>query len=202
MYFYKTPNWLKWSFSDVLWSVKTDEKVLYLTFDDGPTPKVTAWVLDILRDYNAKASFFCIGKNVERYPDLFAQLSQEGHSIGNHTYDHPSGWATPTQVYLESVAKAQALIPSKMFRPPYGRISWRQYKALLPQYQMVFWDIVAGDFDARMSQEDCWNHIDKHSQKGSIIVLHDSVKCASKMKYCLTRVLEKFSQLGYRFEAL
>lgn len=189
-------------FPDLLCRVRGEGKVVYLTFDDGPTPGVTDEVLDVLAKHNAKATFFCLGRQVEANPELYARLLAEGHRIGNHSQTHPDGWRTDTQAYLQDVAEAENVIDTGIFRPPYGRLRPAQYAALRKRYQIVLWDVMPGDFDATRSADDCYQILQKHVSAGSIIVMHDSQKAYPRLKEILPRFLEEYSAKGYRFEAL
>ena len=176
---------------------------LYLTFDDGPIPEVTPWVLQQLAAYEAKATFFCVGANVERYPHLYQQLQKEGHQVGNHTQQHCNGWKTTTQKYLQEVASAQKWIDSPLFRPPYGRLTPQQSRQLRQAgYQLVYWEVLAGDFDASITWEQCLQNVLKHAQADSIVVLHDSQKAWPHLQKVLPRLLEHYHQLGYQLAAL
>jgi peptidoglycan/xylan/chitin deacetylase (PgdA/CDA1 family) len=199
MYFVKTPAYLKKIFSAMTWDLPAGDKNLYLTFDDGPTPGVTEFALDALAAAGAKATFFCLGSKAEAHPELMARIAAEGHAIGNHSYSHPNGWKTRDAEYLSDVERAAAVIPSRLFRPPYGRIKITQIEALRSQYHIVMWDVIGGDFDEDISRERCLQNMLDNAKPGSIIVLHDSPKSAEKMKYALPRVLEHFSQQGYSF---
>ncbi len=177
--------------------------MLYLTFDDGPIPEVTPKVLDILADFQAKATFFCIGNNVENHPQLYQRIQDEGHAVGNHTYDHLKGWMHPTNDYIENTQKAASLIESKLFRPPYGRIKPAQTKALKALgYTLVMWDVLSYDWDAQIQKEQVLKNCLKSTKKGSILVFHDSQKASKNMLYALPKVLAHFSKKGYRFENL
>lgn len=199
----KSPAIVKSLFNQFSWSIKTQEKVLYLTFDDGPTPEITPKVLDILAQYNAKATFFCIGKNVATHPEIYQRLQNEGHSIGNHTFDHLKGWLHPTSAYVENTQKAAGLIESKLFRPPYGRIRPAQAKALKALgYTLVMWDVLSYDWDPTLSKEEVLHNCIGSAKKGSILVFHDSQKAAKHMLYTLPKVLSYFSEKGFRFENL
>ncbi|MFT5801902.1 MAG: peptidoglycan/xylan/chitin deacetylase (PgdA/CDA1 family), partial [Nonlabens sp.] len=147
MYLVKTPSFIQKSFPNFLWRQATEEKTLYLTFDDGPIPEVTPWVLDQLDQYQAKATFFCVGDNVEKHPHIFAELTQRGHRVGNHTQQHLSGWATETSKYMANVEQCAAKVDSDLFRPPYGRLRPKQAKLLRQKYTVVMWDVLSGDFD-------------------------------------------------------
>lgn len=202
MYLNHTPSLVQRFLPDCTWRVETTEKLLYLTFDDGPIPEVTPWVLDILESYDAKASFFCVGENVMKHPDIFEELKNRGHSIGSHTYNHLSGWNTPNASFLKNIRKASQLTGSKLFRPPYGRISPAQIKILRNHYQIVMWDVLSGDFDEKIDEETCYQNVINNAREGSIIVFHDSIKSIHKLQYALPKVLDYYTQLGYRFDKL
>ena len=202
MYLAKTPELLKPLYKDLLWHVDTTRKELFLTFDDGPIPEVTPWVLQVLRSYGAKATFFCIGKNIEEHRWIYDMIQKEGHSVGNHTYDHLNGWRSTPWAYYRSVLACSKLTGSDLFRPPYGRIKRDQAKGLLNRFQIVMWDVLSGDFDPKASKDKCLSNVVDNAGRGSIIVFHDSLKAQEKMQYALPKVLEHFSSLGYAFRAL
>jgi len=202
MYIVKTPEMLQPLVNDLLWSMHTFEKEVFLTFDDGPTPGVTEQTLDLLKAYNAKATFFCLGKNVEAHPSLFKRLLDEGHTVGNHTYDHPNGRKTEHFTYLRNVVKGKAHIQSSYFRPPYGQITRAQVNALKGKYRIVMWDIITGDFDKKIGEEQCVRNVLNNVKEGSIIVFHDSIKAAPRMLPALARVLESLQEQGYSFSPL
>ena len=190
-------------------------KTIYLTFDDGPTPNVTEWVLEQLSTFDAKATFFCIGKNVEKHPGIFEKVKQQGHSIGNHTYQHLNGWQTSTIDYLGDIEKCASVFPATLFRPPYGKITRKQVNNLLNQpslvkgetdsptpSKIVMWDVLSWDFETNVSHEKCLQNVLKNTTSGSIVVFHDSVKALKNMEFALPKVLEQFSEKGYRFEGL
>jgi peptidoglycan/xylan/chitin deacetylase (PgdA/CDA1 family) len=187
-----------------VWNIPTEEKVIYLTFDDGPIPYVTEWVLEKLESFGAKGTFFCIGDNVQKHPDIFAKLIAKGHSIGNHTFNHLKGWNTEDELYWENVAQCREVLPiqTNLFRPPYGRIKLSQAKPLLKNYHIVMWDVLTGDFERYLSPERCLEKTLQHTCSGSIVVLHDSLKAWRNMSYVLPHLLDHYSNLGYRFEAL
>ncbi len=179
------------------------QPTLYLTFDDGPIPEVTPWVLDQLAQYKAKATFFCVGANVERHPHIYQRLLAEGHQVGNHTQNHRDGWKTSTADYLTEVANARKNINSLLFRPPYGRLTAAQSHALRQQgYQLVYWEILAGDFDAMINWQRCLKNVLKNAQSGSIVVLHDSLKAWPHVREVLPRLLAHYRELDYQLEAL
>lgn len=202
MYFVKTPKLVQTLMPGYLWHVSTREPVLYLTFDDGPIPEVTPWVLDTLRPYGATATFFCVGENVKRYPHILEQLLREGHSAGNHTYNHLNGWNTENRTYFNNIRHCARLVRSTLFRPPYGRLLPSQRAFLERHYRIVMWDVLSGDFDPELSPEQCLENVLAHAQPGSIIVLHDSLKANARLQYVLPRLLKWYSGQGYRFEAL
>ena len=202
MYLIKTPRLIQNLLPTFTWRIPTDEKVLYLTFDDGPIPEVTPWVLDMLRRFNAKATFFCVGDNVKKYPSVFQQVLAEGHAVGNHTFNHLNGWDSENISFFHNVRHCAKLVKSSLFRPPYGRLTPKQSQFLTRHYQIVMWDVLSGDFDQTISKEDCLSNVVASTKRGSIIVFHDSQKAAERMMYTLPRVLEHFSAKGYRFESL
>lgn len=202
MFLAKTPAFLPFLMPSYTWRVPTTEKTLYLTFDDGPIPVVTPWVLETLRTYAAKATFFCVGDNVQKHPEVFQQVISEGHAVGNHTFNHLNGWKTDTNTYLENVAQCSRVFNSKLFRPPYGRLRPQQLKALKSEYQIVMWDILSGDFSQKISGDTCLQQVMQYARPGSIVVLHDSLKAERNLRYVLPRVLEGLGEEGFRFEAL
>lgn len=210
LYFCKTPWWLKRLYPRCVWDIPATEKILYLTFDDGPNPTATPYVLDQLRQHNAKATFFCIGKNVLEHSDIYQQTIYEGHRVGNHTFNHMNGWKVRDEQYLQNILMAGKYIDSHLFRPPYGKITRFQIKLLTGirnspnhiNFRIIMWDVLSGDFDQALTFEDCALNVISHAKPGSIIVFHDSDKAFPRMKEALPRVLEHFSEKGFRFEAI
>jgi peptidoglycan/xylan/chitin deacetylase (PgdA/CDA1 family) len=188
----------------MLWcrDIADGEKEIYLTFDDGPVPEVTPWVLDTLGHFGVKATFFCIGKNIAAHPHLFERLKAEGHAVGNHTWDHPSGWKTTPRSYYRNVLACQQLTGTELFRPPYGRITNRQLAALGKRFKVVMWDVLAYDFEDRYSDKSRIAEVVRQVHPGSIIVFHDSVKCAERMRASMPIVVERLLSDGYRFAVL
>jgi peptidoglycan/xylan/chitin deacetylase (PgdA/CDA1 family) len=205
-YFIKTPWILKQLFPHYLWNMPRDEKIIYLTFDDGPHPTITTFVLDLLKEYNATATFFCIGNNVKNYPDVYQRILNEGHAVGNHTQNHLNGWRTPTAKYLDDVAQASEVIQSNLFRPPYGKIRGPQvrylYNAMKQLPRIIMWDVLSADFDVTVAPDQCLKYVVQHTTSGSIVVFHDSEKAYKNLEYTLPLVLKKYGGEGYQFSKL
>ncbi len=204
-YLIRTPGWVKKVYKNRVWDMNTSGKELFLSFDDGPHPEHTPFVLDELKKYNAKASFFCIGKNVLSYPEIYKRIIEEGHTVGNHTNDHLNGSKTTDARYLENIKLAKQYIDSQLFRPPYGKISGFLVKQLLsPVYGLktIMWTVLSGDFDVKISKEQCLQNVILNADPGSIVVFHDSEKASERMKYALPKVLEYFAAKGFLFKAI
>ena len=205
-YFIKTPWLVKKLYSQYVWSLPAASNEVYLTFDDGPHPQITPWVLQQLSAYSAKASFFCIGKNVLLYPDVYQQIIAEGHAVGNHTYNHLNGWKVPHEAYMQNIQEAAHYIQSSLFRPPYGRMKL-QHLAFLNQAmnanaKVIMWDVLSADFDTTITKEQCAANVLKHTRAGSIIVFHDSEKAFPNLEYALPVVLQALAEKGMEFKAL
>lgn len=198
----KIPWIIKKIFPSLIYTVDNQEKKVFITFDDGPIAATTTQILDILDTFGAKATFFCLGKNVENHPELFELIKQKGHSVGNHSYSHKNGWKTENTEYFHDIDKATKLIKSKLFRPPYGKIKPSQIKYLKKKYKIVMWDVLSGDFDPHTSKEKCYDNVINNIESGSIVVFHDSLKAKEKVLDILPRVLKTLSELGYVFEGL
>jgi peptidoglycan-N-acetylglucosamine deacetylase len=205
---FRSPIILPWLYPDLIWKIPTQEKKLYLTFDDGPVPEVTEFVLDELTKAKAKATFFCIGDNIRKHPDVFRKISKDGHTIGNHTFNHLKGWNTTVAEYVDnvklcdnelSIVNYQLSIP--LFRPPYGRITRPQIKAL-KDYKIIMWDVLTHDYSKNISPNRCLNGSIAATRQGSIIVFHDSLKAERNMRYALPRFLDHFSNKGFTFEGI
>ncbi|MEO3405240.1 polysaccharide deacetylase family protein [Mucilaginibacter sp. CAU 1740] len=205
MYLVKTPRLLKKLYPELIWDVNQTTPCIYLTFDDGPIPIVTPAVLNILKQYNAKATFFCIGDNVRKHPDIFEAVKAGGHAIGNHTFNHLKGWKTEAQTYLDNFLQADELLDTTLFRPPYGRIKRAQIKALKeakPGLKIFMWDVLSGDFDINLEPEACLKGVLKYTEAGSMVVFHDSLKAFERLEYVLPRALDVWSKEGYKFSSL
>lgn len=187
---------------NVTWKVKTNDKVLYLTFDDGPHPSITPMVLSILEEYNAKATFFCVGDNVTKYPEIFNDIINKGHTVGNHTFNHIKGWQSTNQSYINNIKKAAEVIPSNLFRPPYGRIKPSQIKLLKNDYRIIMWSILTRDYDKSLNPYTALKHLNKLTKPGDVVVFHDSEKAKENMLVILKGMLQHFNQQQYRFKAL
>ena len=202
MYLVKTPHFIQTLFPNFVWKVPTENPEIYLTFDDGPIPGITPWVLKTLEQANARATFFCVGDNIRKHPDVFRQVLEAGHGIGSHTFHHLNGWNTDNIQYLHDVRRGARIARTELFRPPYGRLNRRQSLFLQRHYQIVMWDVLSGDFDAQVSGPQCFENVRSNAGPGSIVVFHDSLKAQEKLEYVLPRVLKHFSELGYSFHAL
>jgi len=203
MYLVKTPWIAKRLYTNYVWSGKPKANAVYLTFDDGPIPEATPWVLEQLEKVGAKATFFCIGANVEKHPDIFQMVQDHGHLIGNHTQTHPSGWASKHDAYIQNVKNASKVISSNLFRPPYGRIKDSQAKTLMEAgYKIIMWDILSGDFDSTISADKCYQNVMNHIESGSIVVLHDSLKSIAKLKAFLPDLLDTLQDEGFEMLSL
>lgn len=206
-YFVKT-NWIvRKLFPRYIWRLPKGSRTIYLTFDDGPHPEATPFVLDLLQQYGAKATFFCTGNNAEAYPELIARIRAEGHSIGNHSYDHPNGWHTEEEAYLDNVARAAQLLPGSLFRPPYGRIRSGQARRLaeamgVTQPRIIMWDVLSCDFDTGLTPEQCLRYVNRNYEDGSIVVFHDSAKALPRLRYALTGSIQKMAEEGFRFDRI
>lgn len=205
LYLAKTPWWLRVFYRQCTWLMPGSGRNIYLSFDDGPHPEITPFVLDELKKYGARATFFCIGKNVLAFPDVYERIIAEGHAVGNHSFSHLNGWNTKNEDYLEDISKAGIYIKSNLFRPPYGKITRYQQKQLSkPPFgmQTVMWSVLSGDFDISITAQKCLDNVLKNTKSGSIVVFHDSEKAADRMRYALTGTLEHFKNKGFAFEKI
>lgn len=210
MYFHKSPGWLKLLYPGLIWNKSPDkENSLFLTFDDGPIPGVTEFVLDTLSEYKAKATFFCVGDNILKYPSILKEIIAGGHSIGNHTQHHLNGWKYNDEVYLKDIIECNTILDAymgkdrnRLFRPPYGRIKRSQIKEVSTNHHIIMWDVLSGDFDPNLSADNCLQKTIHYSKNGSIVLFHDSIKARTKVEHVLPQFLEHFSKLSYNFSSL
>ena len=196
------PKLVKNFFGSITWKINTTEKVIYLTFDDGPIPEITEKILMALDIFDAKATFFCVGENVKKYPSIYNEILSQGHTTGNHTFSHLNGSKTGISEYLENIEKASQYIESDLFRPPHGRMKTSQQNEIRKNYNIVLWDVLSFDFNNNISTEKCFNNVKHFARPGSVIVFHDNIKSEENMFYALTQTLLLYKELGYRFEAL
>jgi peptidoglycan/xylan/chitin deacetylase (PgdA/CDA1 family) len=198
----RTPAIFRSLYPGAVWRLPQQEKTVYLTFDDGPIPEVTPFVLDLLDKYGIKATFFCVGENVFRNPDVYERIIKEGHQVGNHTYNHLQGFKCPSDYYIENVEKAAQYIKSPFFRPPHGQFRFSQISKLKKDYKIILWDVITRDYNRSLSGESVLNIVKKYARNGSIIVFHDSLKAEKNIKYALPRAIDFLLEEGYRFDLL
>ncbi len=205
-YWPRTPAWLMRLFPHAMWHGERTAKTIYLTFDDGPVPEVTPWVLAQLADYGAQATFFMVGDNVRKHPDIFSEVKTAGHRVANHTYHHLDGWQTDEKRYYEDIEMAQTILgdtgQAPLFRPPYGHLTYRQYKHLSARYRLIMWDVLSGDFDQSLTPQRCLARTIRLTRPGSVVVFHDSPKTHRLLRHVLPQYLAHFSRQGYNFKAL
>ncbi len=193
---------MKKFFPKAVWEIHSSEKAIYLTFDDGPIPGLTEWILDELKRFDAKATFFCVGENIEKNKSIFDRILKEGHQIGNHTYNHIKGFHTGILEYLKNTDACEVLTRNRLFRPPYGQLRKSQYRSLLKlNFKIVFWDVISYDYE-KITPEQCLKNVLKHTKPGSIVVFHDNLKAETNVKYALTRTLEHFAEKGFKFRSI
>jgi peptidoglycan-N-acetylglucosamine deacetylase len=201
-YLTKTSGLIKKFYKDYVWDIKTKDKKLYLTFDDGPNPEITPWVLDMLKQFNAKSTFFTIGRNAQMNPGLIERIIDDGHVLGNHTFDHINGWEVDNKVYFRDILKCAAVVNSKLFRPPYGKIKRSQAKVIKQRFNIIMWDVLSWDFKDSVTAEQCHQYVIDNSGPGSIVVFHDSLNAADNLRFTLPKILEYYANLDYQFVAL
>lgn len=202
MFLASVPKFVTKAFPSLIWKIPEKEKVLYLTFDDGPVPEATPWVLETLKKYNAKATFFCVGDNVRKYHHLYNQVLEHGHSVGNHTFNHLNGWTSVPEEYVDNIEKAAEYINSNLFRPPRGLLRNPHYQLIKSKYKVIMWNVLSIDYEKKLSPQQCVKNVTRNAKPGSIVVFHDSIKAWKNMSYALPLVLEHFSKLGYQFKAI
>ncbi len=202
MFLAAVPKFVTKAFPSLVWKIPEKEKVLYLTFDDGPVPEATPWVLETLKKYDAKATFFCVGDNVRKYPHLYKQILESGHSVGNHTFNHLNGWITPPEEYIENIEKAAGYINSNLFRPPRGLLRNPHFQLIKSKYKVIMWNVLSIDYEKKLSPQQCLKNVVNNAKSGSIIVFHDSIKAWKNMSNALPHVLEHFAEQGYQFKPI
>ena len=202
MFIEQLPIWVRGIYRNITWRKSSREKIIYLTFDDGPIPEVTPWVLDILDHYKIKATFFCVGDNVRKHPEVYQEILRRGHRTGNHTYNHIRGLLTNTDEYLANVERADTYIDSDLFRPPHGDMKFRQLRQLRKKYQIIQWDVISRDYNKKLKKEKVLDIVLKYARNGSIIVFHDSLKAENNMKYAMPKAIEVLLERGYEFRTL
>jgi peptidoglycan/xylan/chitin deacetylase (PgdA/CDA1 family) len=198
----RLPGFFTSLFKDAVWRFKEAGKVVYLTFDDGPIPEITPWVLDILKKEDIKATFFCVGENVQKYPEVYQQVIDGGHSVGNHTYNHLQGFKTNDQDFFTNIEKAASFIDSDLFRPPHGLLKASQYNYLKKKYRIIMWDLITCDYDSRLKPENVFTNVTDFVRSGSILTFHDSEKARINMMKVLPLSIKWMKEQGYRFEAI
>lgn len=194
----RTPNWVSALHPKAIFRIKTEVNGVFLSFDDGPVPGVTDWVLDRLAEHQAKATFFCLGKQVEKHPDLYQRILDEGHRVGNHSYSHPNGWKTKSSEYLKDFQRASSFIDSDLARAPYGRMKPKQLKKLSKDYRVIFWDVLAADYSDKLGPKEVVHRVSSSVRPGSIVVLHDSLKAENNLKGALTEILDFLTKNEYQ----
>jgi peptidoglycan/xylan/chitin deacetylase (PgdA/CDA1 family) len=189
-------------FPSYIWRIAEEEKVIYFTFDDGPIPEATPWVLSVLKDFNAKATFFCVGDNVRKHPAIYEKILEDGHAVGNHTYNHIKGWSTENSQYISNIHQAGNFIHSNLFRPPHGLIRNSQFHAIRSEYRVVMWDVLSFDYDKNISNQQCLDNVISNGRPGSIVVFHDSFKAFNNMKFAFPLAMEYYANLGFTFSSI
>ncbi|MCQ2350547.1 MAG: polysaccharide deacetylase family protein [Paludibacteraceae bacterium] len=202
MFIEQVPYLVRLLYRNVLWRKDKKEHSIYLTIDDGPTEENTLWILDMLDYFDVKATFFCIGRNVDEHPELYAEIKRRGHSVGLHGYDHKRGLYKNTDVFFKDIEKGAALIKTNLFRPPHGHITREQAEELGKRYQIVLWDVLSRDYDNDLNGEDVLDIVKKYGRNGSIVVFHDSIKAQENMRYALPNAIKYWKTQGYEFKRI
>ena len=200
--FVRTPIIAKWFYPNLIWNFSRAHKKIYLTFDDGPTPEITEKVLELLQKFNAKATFFCVGKQVEKHPEIYSKIIANKHSVGNHTHNHIKGWKATFADYITDISLASNYINTKIFRPPYGKISRKQISVVGKKFRIIMWDVLSYDYDNTISPSECIKNVITNAKNGSIIVFHDSIKASNNLLTSLPEVLDYFAKNNYEFCAI
>lgn len=206
-YWVKTRWFIRKLFPGFVWNIPNETKTVYLTFDDGPTPEVTEWVLDMLTQHQIKATFFCIGNNIEKHPDIFRKVIEAGHAVANHTFNHLNGWHTDNKKYFDNIDACEKMMDDRntamLFRPPYGKIKRSQKKEVLKRgYRIIMWDVLSADFDRTITPEHCLQNVIRNTTDGSVIIFHDSIKAQENLRHALPKAIEFLKEKGFRFAAI
>ena len=202
MFKYTIPQLLQFFTPSLIWRIKTNAKIVYLTFDDGPHPQITEWVLSLLTQYNAKATFFCVGENVTKFPETYSKIINSGNAVGIHTFNHLKGWETDNEEYFNNILKCKEVVDSNLFRPPHGRIKFSQIRKLKHQFRIIMWNILTRDYDKNLDMNDAIKKIKGNIKNGSIIVFHDSEKAENNMKIMLPEIMQYLQKNGFEMRAL
>lgn len=198
----RIPGFLTLLYSNAIWRFDKKERLIYLTFDDGPVPEITPWVLDVLKSYNIKATFFCVGENVMKYPEVYIKIIQEGHSVGNHTFSHLVGLYNNNDEFYSNIKKAAGYIDSDLFRPPHGMLKLSQYQHLKNHFRIIMWDVVTGDYNRKLDPEKVFANVCEYARPGSVITFHDSEKAAANLMKALPKTIKWLIENGYSFESI
>lgn len=202
MYLVRPPYLFRKLFPKAVWRMDKTQKKIYLTFDDGPVPVTTPWVLDVLKQHDIKATFFCVGENAQKHTEIYQRILNEDHAVGNHTFNHLKGWNTHSKRYIQNVEKCANFVTTKLFRPPYGKVKKKQFSIINSQFSIIMWDVLSGDYDKKTSPEKCLKNVIDAVRNGSIIVFHDSMKAKRNLEYALPRFIEYAKAKGFEFEVL
>jgi len=203
LYFIKSPYLLrKITGKSIIWEMPKGEKQIFLTFDDGPVPEITPDVLKLLSEFQVKVTFFCVGENLQKYPYLLDQILENGHSVGCHTFNHLNGWKTSNKDYIENIRKCESFVQTRLFRPPYGKVTPAEINLLKDRYFTVLWTVLSGDFDQKITGEQCLQNVVNNTKDGSIVVFHDSIKAKERVMHALPRFIEHFLAKGFSFESI
>lgn len=200
MFIERPPQFIRWLYPRACWRMSASKQAVYLTFDDGPIPEITPWVLDVLDKYHIKATFFMVGDNVRKYPDEFKMVVKRGHRIGNHTYNHLQGIKVNAKRYMANIEKSERYLTTDLFRPPHGLMRLSQYRALQEHYRVIMWDLVTRDYDSKLTGEQVLDKVKRYVRPGSIITFHDSVRSINNLRYALPRAIEWLLSEGYEFK--
>jgi len=202
MKLFKIPQFVKWVYPKRIWGISVSDPIVFLTFDDGPIPEITPWILDFLLAKNIKATFFCVAENVLKYPEIYQRILDEGHSVGNHSFNHNNGYKTDYNSYITSFQKADSIIKSKLYRPPYGKMTRKQEKEIVKTHKIIMWSWLSYDFDKSVSTQKIMKNANREIKPGTILVLHDNAKIVERTKLLLPQIVELLDRKGLKFDVL